>query len=70
MAVPLRFKKGFDELGAERFYECRDVDGVDGLEEFVEEWIDSLWDTLKATIAEVLTCLPLLQKRCTSCMTP
>ena len=54
MAIPLRFKKGFDELGAERFYECREVDEVDGLEDLVEEWIEGLWDPLKAALAEVL----------------
>ena len=54
MAMPLRFKKGFDDLGAERFYECREVDEVDGLEDLVEEWIEGLWEPLKASLTQVM----------------
>ena len=53
MAIPQRFKKGFDDLGAERFCECREVDEVEGLEDLVEAWIDALWEPLKATLSHV-----------------
>jgi len=41
-AVPKTFCKRFDELGAERFYQCIEVDEVDGIEETVEKWCEGL----------------------------
>jgi len=53
MAVPTRFKKAFDELGAERFYECREVDEVDEFEELIDGWVEGLWDHIKSALSEV-----------------
>lgn len=46
MAVPRLVRRKLEELGAKEFYKYKEVDEVEGIEEQVEPWIESLWKAL------------------------
>jgi sulfite reductase alpha subunit-like flavoprotein len=45
-AVGKDFDKNFDKLGGKRLLKRVDVDEVEGIETFVEPWLEKLWDAL------------------------
>eukprot|EP00210_Caulerpa_lentillifera_P001618 g1556.t1 len=53
MFMPRLLKKGFEELGAELFYDYKEADEVEGLDELADEWIEGLWEPLKSTLASL-----------------
>lgn len=53
--VPRVIRKALLALGAEEFHESKEADEVDGLEDVVEAWSESLWEPLiTATTPKVL----------------
>ena len=50
MEVPRLIKRKLLELGAEEFHQCKEADEVDGLEEVVEAWSESLWEPLTEAV--------------------
>lgn len=53
MFVPRLLVKGFEELGAERFYDYLEADEVEGLDDLADDWIEGLWDPLKSTFNQI-----------------
>lgn len=53
MFVPRLLVKGFEELGAERFYDYLEADEVEGLDDLAEDWTEGLWDPLKSTFNQI-----------------
>ncbi|KAK9807225.1 hypothetical protein WJX73_010755 [Symbiochloris irregularis] len=50
MAVSRAFRTRFQDLGAQRFYDFKEADEVDGIEPIVEAWVAGLWAPLKQTL--------------------
>lgn len=47
MHMPREFHRKCRDMGATMFYEYKEADEVDGLDDITEEWVDGLWDVLK-----------------------
>lgn len=47
MHVPREFHRKCREMGATMFYEYKEADEVDGLDDITEAWVDGIWDVLK-----------------------
>lgn len=61
MKIPRTIDRKMKELGARNFYECKEADEVDGLEDIVDAWRDNIWDDLaKALTAGLVRTLSLL----------
>ena len=52
-SVGKEFDKHFERMGGTRMLKRVDVDEVEGIETFVEPWMERLWDALAALDAEV-----------------
>ena len=50
MYVPRTLKKGFERMGAAPFHKCVEADEVDGIEETVDPWIESIMGPLKGEV--------------------
>lgn len=53
MRIPRTVGRRMRDLGATEFYESKEADEVDGLEDIVDTWRDDLWDPLAKTLDAV-----------------